>query len=791
MTRQAWTPIVTLMIILVALVATLPVTAAPRPSSDLLLPYFEVDLNGGLTTLFAVVNSSDEAVTARISVYSNWGVEVLTETVLLNPDKVRTINLADWLVNGNLPNKTLRGDDLQHVQAALTGEASLKSGMYYSSPVKFQRAVGYIEIHITSSPRHDSLWGDYFVVDPRQDFAQGEILVNIDRTTECGALCTRRALRFLTGGAFDGGTEVVIWTGRHGAPSLTGFNGGGNTTQTKTAVYNEEGDHIDDRSLEFRPVEVLTVAELGLTDPFGWLDVQAETEFFMAVRYTASNRFSVGLVSHCLEVQTGCAGPNCGGGGGDDPRIRLEKATNGVDADHAPGVHLDRNGAVEWSYRVTNTGNTPLTDVTVTDDDPTLLVDCPSTVLTVGQSMTCTATGTAHAKNYRNVGTAVGTPPQGPPVSDDDPSHYNTSDDPPPAILLEKYTNGADADNAPGIELQRDAAVTWTYVVTNTGEVPLANVAVTDDDASLTVHCPKAALEVAESMTCTATGTAKAKNYRNVGTAVGTPPQGPPVRDEDPSHYNTPDPTVEHPSLHIEKATNGHDADVAPGPELAVGDAVTWTYVVTNTGDVTLSNIEVTDDQGVSVSCPKSTLEVGQSMTCTGQGTAIAGQYKNVGKAVGDSPAGNLVWAEDCSHYYGQEPFGGRMTGGGSVFTDADRYTHGFELHCDTSLPNNLEINWGKGEKFHLTLLTSGVCSDDPTLVEAPPVAGFDTFVGTGVGRLNGIDGATIEFLFTDAGEPGKDDWAEFRITPPAGAGGTVVTVSGYLHNGNHQAHAH
>jgi hypothetical protein len=131
------------------------------------------------------------------------------------------------------------------------------------------------------------------------------------------------------------------------------------------------------------------------------------------------------------------------------------------------------------------------------------------------------------------------------------------------------------------------------------------------------------------------------------------------------------------------------------------------------------------------------------------------------------------------------------MTGGGSVFTDADRYTHGFELHCDTSLPNNLEINWGKGEKFHLTLLTSGVCSDDPTLVEAPPVAGFDTFVGTGVGRLNGIDGATIEFLFTDAGEPGKDDWAEFRITPPAGAGGTVVTVSGYLHNGNHQAHAH
>lgn len=132
----------------------------------------------------------------------------------------------------------------------------------------------------------------------------------------------------------------------------------------------------------------------------------------------------------------------------------------------------------------------------------------------------------------------------------------------------------------------------------------------------------------------------------------------------------------------------------------------------------------------------------------------------------------------------------GRMTGGGSMFTsEGMRVTHGFELHCDASeMPNNLEVNWGKGHKFHLMALTSAFCTDDPTIDEPPPVAGFDTYKGKGTGRYNGVPGATIEFTFTDAGEPGKKDVATIEITD---AGGTVqLDVSGNLKNGNHQAHA-
>ena len=138
----------------------------------------------------------------------------------------------------------------------------------------------------------------------------------------------------------------------------------------------------------------------------------------------------------------------------------------------------------------------------------------------------------------------------------------------------------------------------------------------------------------------------------------------------------------------------------------------------------------------------------------------------------------------------------GRMTGGGSVIIDdGTRVTHGFELHCDaTDPPNSLEVNThpeggGPGGRFHLLSLTSASCTDDPTIEEKPPVAGFDTYTGTGTGRWNGVDGATAEWTFTDAGEPGVNDKI-FNMTIRDSSGTIVLQVTNEkLTFGNHQAH--
>lgn len=143
----------------------------------------------------------------------------------------------------------------------------------------------------------------------------------------------------------------------------------------------------------------------------------------------------------------------------------------------------------------------------------------------------------------------------------------------------------------------------------------------------------------------------------------------------------------------------------------------------------------------------------------------------------------------------------GRMTGGGSIFTDLDdtppggvRITHGFELHCDKNRkPNNLEINVHDGvrSRFHLEQLTFAQCSDDPTISPNPPNAPFDTYEGRGTGRWNGQSGATAEWIFTDAGEPGTNDRIR-RLVIRDPNGNIVVNVNEPGHTltfGNHQAH--
>lgn len=221
-------------------------------------------------------------------------------------------------------------------------------------------------------------------------------------------------------------------------------------------------------------------------------------------------------------------------------------------------------------------------------------------------------------------------------------------------VDIEKFTNGQDADNAPGPGVTVGSPVFWTYVVSNTGSRELTNISVTDDQG-LTVTCPATTLDAGLSFTCTASGTAIAGQYANIGTVTATLQDTSVVTDSDASHYFG----QAAPSVTIEKRTNGIDADTPPGPSVPVGSTVQWEYEITNIGAEALESVVVTDDQGVSVSCPATTLAIGASMICTGSGTAQVGQYVNVGTVTATlSVSQTGVVALDASHYFGlSQPF--------------------------------------------------------------------------------------------------------------------------------------
>lgn len=108
------------------------------------------------------------------------------------------------------------------------------------------------------------------------------------------------------------------------------------------------------------------------------------------------------------------------------------------------------------------------------------------------------------------------------------------------------------------------------------------------------------------------------------------------------------------PDIELKKYTNGEDADTPTGPTLGLGDVVTWTYDITNTGVITLVNMVLVDNIEGSVVCPQTQLLPGEGMTCvlTGLATTL-GQYANTAVVTGTPTIfpTRRVTDTDPSHY--------------------------------------------------------------------------------------------------------------------------------------------
>jgi uncharacterized repeat protein (TIGR01451 family) len=237
---------------------------------------------------------------------------------------------------------------------------------------------------------------------------------------------------------------------------------------------------------------------------------------------------------------------------------------------------------------------------------------------------------------------AGGLPPQGDPA--------------PPAIEIQKLTNGIDTDGAPGISIPVGQSLTWTYVLINTGGSTLYNLEIADS-TGVDVSCAGTeTLEPGEMMLCGATMTVQPGPFRSRGIVAAVTAEGAVVDDSDPAYHvgTVTKQSSMPPAIAVDLLVDGIDADSAPGPGLTTGSMVTWTFVVTNSGGATLTEVTVTDSLGNDVSCAGTeSLEPGESMVCGAYGEVTPGPHRSLGIATGVAPDGNLVSASDPSYHVG------------------------------------------------------------------------------------------------------------------------------------------
>lgn len=172
--------------------------------------------------------------------------------------------------------------------------------------------------------------------------------------------------------------------------------------------------------------------------------------------------------------------------------------------------------------------------------------------------------------------------------------------------------------------------------------------------APVSVACPQSALAPGESTTCTASvlptqADVNSGSIRDTAVAGGSTPQGAPVASNESSATVT---AASEPAISLVKSAD-------PATVTAVGDVLTYTFIVTNEGNVTLTGVTVADVPSppagpVVVTCPQTTLDAGQSTSCTGSYSATqddldAGHIVDTATATGTPPAGDQVTSEPSS----------------------------------------------------------------------------------------------------------------------------------------------
>jgi hypothetical protein len=298
-------------------------TIEATPAATLLLPYFEVDIDdpNGIDTFMSINNASAGSVLTHVIVWTDMSVEALDFNIYLTGYDVQTFGLGLAIRNGVIPRTgdansvsprgpysdphfgsqtsvdyrscpsfmpysipQLDEDFLEHLQSILTGGPSaIYNGRCGGIDHGDNIARGYVTVDVVEDcslltpcdegyftgyfsevdiGAYDNvIWGDWYMVDYGENFAQGDTLVHIEASPELAItlpppsvdellpnpyasvfpqgtfwqrceladgdpgpnpfydlrepLASTFATRFYQNAAFDGGTDLLVWRGSY------------------------------------------------------------------------------------------------------------------------------------------------------------------------------------------------------------------------------------------------------------------------------------------------------------------------------------------------------------------------------------------------------------------------------------------------------------------------------------------------------------------------------------------------------------------------------------------------
>ena len=155
-----------------------------------------------------------------------------------------------------------------------------------------------------------------------------------------------------------------------------------------------------------------------------------------------------------------------------------------------------------YSFTVTNSGNTPLQNLALSDPLLGGAISCPRTTLAVGEAISCSATAytltqaDVDATSVSNTATVTAESPTGTAVTDS--STVISEVDPDESVALEKTASAPDA-------IEVGATITFNYTITNTGQATLTDATINDPLLDDALVCGSGNLPVGDQLSCQAT----------------------------------------------------------------------------------------------------------------------------------------------------------------------------------------------------------------------------------------------------------------------------------------------